>query len=103
MMNYTGLYRDYKLNRPLTDQEKNGRFYQGKRRRVNTFNDEASVIRMNSNCLETVCKYYSGTGVGSSFIAILTVFVFLIVTFSVIQFFSDLYRGERSGLRGIFF
>ena len=65
-MNYTGLYTAHKLNRPLTDQEKNGRFYQGKRRRVNTFNDEASVIRMNSNCLETVCKYYSGIGVAGS-------------------------------------
>ena len=71
MMNYTGLYTDYKLNRPLTDQEKNGRFYQGKRRRVNTINDEASVIRFNLTCLETVCKYYSGTGVSSSLIFIL--------------------------------
>jgi len=81
MMNYTGLYTAHKLNRPLTDQEKNGRFYQGKRRRVNTINDEASVIRMNSTNLETVCKYYSGTGVSSSLIFVLSFSIFVMVAY----------------------
>ncbi|MFK3663240.1 DUF6708 domain-containing protein [Scandinavium sp. NPDC088450] len=77
MMNYTGLYTAYKLKRPLTEKEKEGRFCQGKRRRVNTINDEASIIRMNSTYLETVCKYYSGSGVSGSML--LPVFIVLLV------------------------
>ncbi|EOC0417694.1 hypothetical protein ACI0Z1_002235 [Cronobacter malonaticus] len=71
MMNYTGLYTPYKLNRPLTENERNGQFCQGKRRRVNAIMDESSVIRMNSTCLDTVCKYYCGTGISSSMIGVL--------------------------------
>ena len=93
MMNYTGLYTSYKLNRPLTEKEKEGRFYQGTRRRVNVINDEASVIRMNSTYLETVCKYYSGVGISSSMIFILASGIFFISLFvlidSVFKYFSE--------------
>ena len=68
MMNYTGLYTPYKLNRSLTEKEKNGQFRQGQRRRVKYIMDEHSVIRMNSIYLETVCKYYSGIGIATSMI-----------------------------------
>ncbi|MFK3663161.1 DUF6708 domain-containing protein, partial [Scandinavium sp. NPDC088450] len=81
MMNYTGLYAAYKLNRPLTEKEKEGRFCQAKRRRVNNINDEASIIRMNSTYLETVCKYYSGIGVSSSLLFILSFFIFAMVAY----------------------
>ncbi|MEW9208420.1 DUF6708 domain-containing protein [Citrobacter werkmanii] len=78
MMNYTGLYTPYKLNRPLTENERHGQFCQGKRRRVNAIMDDSSVIRMNSICLETVCKYYSGTGISSSMIAVLALGILII-------------------------
>lgn len=95
-MNYTGLYTPYKLNRPLTEKERDERFYQGKRRRVNTINNESSVIRMNSNCLETVCKYYSGIGVAGSmlfpvfFILLIGVFLGGGVLFTIFYQVMDL-------------
>lgn len=66
MMNYTGLYTPYKLNRPLTEKERDSQFRQGKWRRVKFVIDEHSVVRINSTYMETVCKYYSGVGIATS-------------------------------------
>ena len=73
MMNYTGLYTPYKLNRPLTEKEKNGQFCQGKRRRVKTIMDTDSVIRMNSIFMECVDKYYQGSGIAGSMLSIVSI------------------------------
>ncbi|HFK3156760.1 TPA: hypothetical protein ACG1JD_004264, partial [Citrobacter sedlakii] len=81
MMNYTGLYTPYKLNRPLTEKEKAEQFRQGKWRRVKFIMDECSVIRMNSVYMETVCKYYQGKGVASSILSILTFGILLMVLY----------------------
>ncbi|EOC0417693.1 hypothetical protein ACI0Z1_002234 [Cronobacter malonaticus] len=96
MMNYTGLYTPYKLNRPLTENEKNGQFCQGKRRRVNAIMDEASVIRMNSTFLETVCKYYSGVGISSSIIGIVCIFMFSFSILIVLGTCRNIYHGNTS-------
>lgn len=83
MMNYTGLFTPYKLNRSLMKEEKNGQFRQGHRRRVKYIMDEHSVIRMNSVYLETVCKYYQGKGIASSLLSILTFGMLLMVVYGV--------------------
>ncbi|MFK3663163.1 DUF6708 domain-containing protein [Scandinavium sp. NPDC088450] len=103
MMNYTGLYTAYKLNRPLTEKEQEGRFCQAKRRRVNIINDEASVIRMNSTYLETVCKYYHGTGVSSSLIFILALGIFLSFCFVFFEpIFDYIAYGTQFSMVGFF-
>lgn len=77
MMNYTGLYTPYKLNRLLTDMERGNQFHQGKWRRVKFIMDEHSVIRINSTYMETVCKYYSGVGIATSMIFPVFLFCFV--------------------------
>ncbi|HHC4814408.1 hypothetical protein [Klebsiella michiganensis] len=77
MMNYTGLYTPYKLNRPLTEKERDSQFRQGKWRRVKFVIDEHSVVRINSTYMETVCKYYSGVGIATSML--FPVFLFCLV------------------------
>ena len=103
MMNYTGLYTPYNLNRPLTENERNGQFCQGKRRRINAIMDESSVIRMNSTCLETVCKYYSGTGISSSMIAVLA-FGILFISMAVLieSIFNSIVHGVEFYWLGCF-
>ena len=60
-----GLYVPFKLNRPLTDEERKDRFYQG---HVKPHNEELAVqsfntvIRMNSTYLEVVDKFYATKG-----------------------------------------
>lgn len=71
MMNYTGLYTSYKINRPLTDKEKYTQYHQGQRRNVSFVTDENFIVRMNSTYLELVDKFYEGKGiVGSLFIPV---------------------------------
>ncbi|HCA7078388.1 TPA: hypothetical protein MX214_001491 [Citrobacter sedlakii] len=95
MMNYTGLYTPYKLNRPLTEKEKAEQFRQGKWRRVKFIMDECSVIRMNSVYMETVCKYYQGKGVASSILSILTFGILLMVLYGcAYAIYATLYEGR---------
>ncbi|WP_312454055.1 DUF6708 domain-containing protein [Pseudescherichia sp.] len=93
MMNYTGLYTPYKLNRSLTEKERNGQFSQGKWRRVKFIMDEYSVVRMNSTYMETVCKYYLGVGISSSLIASLILGILIVFTYEglYISVISDEY------------
>ncbi|STV59048.1 Uncharacterised protein [Klebsiella michiganensis] len=61
-MTMYGLYQPYKVNRPLTKEEKNNQFRQGRYRKVKYFNCARSVIRMNSTYLETMDKFYAKKG-----------------------------------------
>jgi hypothetical protein len=77
MMNFSGLLTPYKLNRPLTRQEKNSQFRQGQRRNVQFIMDEDSVIRMNSVYLDAVDKYYGGKGIiGSMLFPVLFILLY---------------------------
>ncbi|EGT5655818.1 hypothetical protein JD793_001937 [Citrobacter braakii] len=61
-----GLYIPFKLNRPLTKEEKQSCFVQGKRRKglgEAAVLDLDTVIRMNSSYLEVVDKFYPVKGV----------------------------------------
>ncbi len=101
MMNYTGLYTPYKLNRPLTENERNGQFCQGKRRRVNAIMDESSVIRMNSTCMETVCKYYQGLGVAGSMLSVLSLGLLTMTIYGFgYAIFENISRGRSFPLVG---
>lgn len=65
-----GLFIPFKINRPLTKEEKQSRFVQGKRRKVSgeaTVLDQDTVIRMNSSYLEVVDKFYPTKGYVASF------------------------------------
>ncbi|WP_202301032.1 DUF6708 domain-containing protein [Dryocola clanedunensis] len=65
-----GLFIPFKLNRPLTKEEKQSRFVQGKRRRISgeaAVLDLDTVIRMNSSYLEVVDKFYPTKGYVASF------------------------------------
>ncbi|HDX8864035.1 TPA: hypothetical protein RQO19_002664 [Klebsiella michiganensis] len=101
MMNYTGLYTPYKLNRPLTEKERDSQFRQGKWRRVKFIMDEHSVVRMNSTYLETVCKYYSGVGISSSLIASLILGV--LIVFAYEGLYASLISDEYVSWGGVCF
>ncbi|MDJ0038513.1 hypothetical protein QM637_22140, partial [Pantoea allii] len=65
-----GLFFPFKLNRPLTREEKQSRFVQGKRRKVSgeaIVLDLDTIIRMNSSYLEVVDKFYPTKGYVASF------------------------------------
>ncbi|MBW7748871.1 DUF6708 domain-containing protein [Enterobacter roggenkampii] len=64
-MTMYGLYQPYKINRPLTKEEKNNQFKQGKHRKVKALYCGESVIHMNSTYLEIVDKFYKNKGVDS--------------------------------------
>ncbi|MCU6324392.1 DUF6708 domain-containing protein [Enterobacter quasiroggenkampii] len=64
-MTMYGLYQPYKINRPLTKEEKNNQFKQGKYRKVKALYCGESVIHMNSTYLEIVDKFYKNKGVDS--------------------------------------
>ncbi|OAT77630.1 hypothetical protein A9B99_20705 [Mangrovibacter phragmitis] len=61
-MSVYGLYQPYKVNRPLNRSEKHHRLHQGRPAKVRFFNNEQSVIRINSTYLETVDKFHKGGG-----------------------------------------
>ena len=61
-----GLYIPFKLNRPLIKEEKQSRFFQGKRRKGSgeaAVLDLDTVIRMHSSYLEVIDKFYPVKGV----------------------------------------
>ncbi|MBS9439864.1 hypothetical protein EAE91_22750 [Photorhabdus noenieputensis] len=73
-MQGNGLYTPYKLNRPLTWEEKDDQLCQGKPTQLNSkygqyIVDYNTVIRMNSTYMETVDKYYEDKGFVSSLTA----------------------------------
>ncbi|MFD1561802.1 hypothetical protein ACFSHT_40170, partial [Paraburkholderia silviterrae] len=60
-MEYTGLIKKYKVNRPLTEEERRHRLDPAKRLEVSP-NYFSATIRMNSRYLEVVDKYYGWKG-----------------------------------------
>jgi len=65
-----GLFFPFKLNRPLTKEEKQSRFVQGKRRKCYcdaSVLDFDTVINMNSTYLEVIDKFYPTKGYIASF------------------------------------
>jgi hypothetical protein len=98
-----GLFFPFKVNRPLTKEEKQSRFVQGKRRKISgeaTVLDLDTVIRMNSSYLEVVDKFYPTKGYVASFMMafgiLITVFILSIAklvifnngNFPVFSFFA---------------
>ncbi|MDJ0038562.1 hypothetical protein QM637_22420, partial [Pantoea allii] len=88
-----GLYFPFKLNRPLTREEKKNRFVQGKRRKVSgeaTVLDLDTVIRMNSSYLEVIDKFYPTKGYVASFMmAFFIMFVVTIIAFAKITIINN--------------
>lgn len=60
-MDYTGLFPKFKINRPLTDEERELRFDQKKRIDCEPVH-QLAVIKINSTYLETTDKFYAWTG-----------------------------------------
>ncbi|OCQ51395.1 hypothetical protein Ppb6_03418 [Photorhabdus australis subsp. thailandensis] len=106
-MQLDGLYIPYKLNRSLTQQEKDDQFYQGKPTRIEGKDgryivDYNTVIHMNSTYMETVDKNYREKG----FISSLSVTLFfgylgLSLFFTVIMI-SQGFNGNYEILAGFF-
>ncbi|MRT55314.1 hypothetical protein GJV11_04200 [Enterobacteriaceae bacterium RIT693] len=88
-----GLFFPFKINRPLTREEKQSRFVQGKRRKVSgeaAVLDLDTVIRINSSCLEVVDKFYPTKGYVASFMmAFCLLFFIAIVAFAKITIFEN--------------
>ena len=95
-MTMYGLYQPYKINRPLTKEERNNQFKQGGRRKVKTLYCGESVIRMNSTYLETVDKFYKNKGHDNAWW--LTAFIMTagIILYVFIRSVMDIPRGGYS-------
>ncbi|HEY3982644.1 DUF6708 domain-containing protein [Cedecea sp.] len=91
-----GLFIPFKINRPLTKEEKQSRFVRGKRRKISgeaTVLDLETVIRMNSSYLEIVDKFYPTKGYIASFMmafCILFIIFFLAIAKTTIFNGGDL-------------
>ncbi|WP_202301027.1 DUF6708 domain-containing protein [Dryocola clanedunensis] len=80
-----GLFFPFKVNRPLTKEEKQSRFVQGKRRRISgeaTVLDLDTVIRINSSYLEVMDKFYPTKGYVASFMMAFCI-LFIIFFFAI--------------------
>ncbi|WP_455427049.1 DUF6708 domain-containing protein [Dryocola sp. LX212] len=88
-----GLFFPFKVNRPLTKEEKQSRFVQGKRRKISgeaTVLDLDTVIRINSSYLEVVDKFYPTKGYVASFMmAFCILFLIAIIVTAKIAIFND--------------
>lgn len=60
-MDYVGLVQKFKVNRPLTDEERAMRLRQKERLQVDP-SDQLAVIKVNSTFVETVDRYYANKG-----------------------------------------
>lgn len=88
-----GLYGPFKVNRPLTKEEKQSRFVQGKRRKTSgeaAVLDLDTVIRMNSSYLEIVDKFYPTKGFEAAF---MMGFCILFLTFVIAIAITTIFNG----------
>ncbi len=76
-MDFSGIVVPFRINRPLTEQEKAHQLHQ-KRRLALTPRDQLSVIKMNSTYLESVDKWFGWKGT----VSLITVIVMLMFTYS---------------------
>ncbi|MCD9121259.1 DUF6708 domain-containing protein [Cupriavidus sp. UGS-1] len=60
-MDFTGLVRKYRVNRPIDDDERAHRLRQGQRLQVEP-HDQLCVIKINSSYLDSVDRYYDSRG-----------------------------------------
>ncbi|MCZ3114732.1 hypothetical protein NYZ21_20055, partial [Acinetobacter baumannii] len=60
-MDFTGLVRRYRVNRPIDDDERAHRLRQGQRLQVEP-HDQLCVIKINSSYLDSVDRYYDSRG-----------------------------------------
>lgn len=95
-MTMYGLYQPYKVNRPLTKEEKNNQFRQGRYRKVKYFNCARSVIRMNSIYLETVDKFYARKGQDNAWWLIVFLMTAGIILYVFIRSVMDIPRDGYS-------
>jgi hypothetical protein len=93
MMEYTGLINKYKVNRPLTDEERQNRLDPAKRLDVAP-NYFSSTIRINSRYLEVTDKYYGWKGALTFVMAVLTVICLFVVGVGADIFFVDGLLGD---------
>ncbi len=99
-MQLDGLYIPYKLNRLLTQQEKDDQFYQGKPTRIEGNDgryivDYNTVIRMNSTYMETVDKNYRDKGYVSSLSATLFIGYLGMALFSIGYTICQYIKGDH--------
>ncbi|HEY9097424.1 MAG TPA: DUF6708 domain-containing protein [Thiobacillus sp.] len=96
-MDNLGLLLKFKINRPLTEQERTSQVMQDKRLKVEPLN-QLSTIRMNSTYLEMVDKYFGEKGFVTLFavvmVVIITGFLIYLVSISVHRF-DSLPTGEK--------
>ena len=85
-MDYSGLIQKFKVNRPLTDEERELQLRQKQRLKVEP-SDQLAVIKLNSTYLETVDRYYADKGWLTLWMVVAKAIVlWLIVGMSVITF-----------------
>ncbi|HEY9100119.1 MAG TPA: DUF6708 domain-containing protein [Thiobacillus sp.] len=78
-MDYIGLFSKFKVNRPLTEEERTLQLKQDKRLDVEPLN-QLSTIRMNSTYLEVVDKFYGWKGFAS---VIAVIFIAILLWFTI--------------------
>lgn len=85
-MDYLGLIQKFKVNRSLTDEERELRLRQKLRLEVEP-SDQLAVIKLNSTYLETVDRYYADKGWLTLWMVVaVAILVWLIVGMSVVTF-----------------
>lgn len=101
-----GLYIPFEFNRPLTKEEKQSRFVQGKRRKCSgeaAVLDLDTVIRMNSSYLEVMDKFYPVKGVVAG--PMMCMSLFIIGIFGLLlwdMLYSHEYKGGGAGIAILF-
>uniref|UniRef100_UPI0036DECCB6 DUF6708 domain-containing protein n=1 Tax=Photorhabdus sp. RM322S TaxID=3342825 RepID=UPI0036DECCB6 len=106
-MKFSQFYMPYKLNRPLTQQEKDYQLYQGKPTRLTGKTGEYmieydTVIRMNSTYMETVDKYYRNKGFVSSLFATSFFCCLGMDLFFMVDTILRCFNGDYKSLLGFF-
>ncbi len=105
-MEGNSLYNSYKLNRPLTREERHDQLYQGKPTQITAkyglyIVDHDTVIRMNSTYMETVDKYYREKGNASSLNATVFFCYLGMTLFSIGYTVFQYTKGDREILIGL--
>ena len=91
MSGYTGLIRQFHVNRSLTPQDRKYHLDQGKRLDVNPYPD-IMVVRLNSTYLEVVDKFFQGKG----FLSLMVLaFALIFLVSGVVLFIAGMNPGEH--------
>lgn len=82
-MEYQGLIQKFKINRPLSQEERSLQLLQGQRLEVDPVH-QRSVVKLNSTFMEAVDKYFSWKGMLTFWVGV--AFVFCAFAFPVISY-----------------